>query len=130
MHEMSIAVDLLRQVLASAEEHHVRRVEKLEVTAGVVRQIVPEALEMAFAILSEGTLAEGAALTVTIEPAQAQCRNCEEVFPCSIDDFCCPGCGQANARLTMGNDIVLTSMVCSVDTEPSGHEDQRDQERA
>lgn len=113
MHELSIATGLIEQVTAAAAEHGVERVQALEVKVGAMRQVVPEALAMAFETVSEGTVAEGAALEIVEEPIRAHCRQCDKEFACRIGEFVCPGCGQADVRLTMGNEIVLTSMTCT-----------------
>ena len=112
VHEMAIATGLLRQVLAAAEAHDVECVEEVHVTCGVLRLVVPEALRAAFEVLSEGTVAAGARLEVTVEPAKARCRRCGEVFGVGVSRFTCPGCGQADVDIVDGDDIVLTSIVC------------------
>ena len=112
MHEMSIAVGVIEQVLAVADEHRARRVDEVELTVGVMRQVVPEALQTAFEVVSTGTVAEGAALKITEEPAAAECRNCGRSFGCTVHDFRCPGCGQADVHVTAGKDIVLKSIAC------------------
>ena len=119
MHELSIATGLMEQVAAAAAEHGVTRVEALQVSIGAMRQVVPEALAMAFEVVSEGTVAAGAALEIVEEPIRARCRECGREFTCRVGEFVCPGCGQADVELTMGNDIVLTSMTC---TTPGGAE--------
>ncbi len=112
MHEMSIAIQLLGQVERAAAEHQVERVEQVEVTIGVMRQVVAEALGMAFEIAAEGTAAAGAALKIVEEPVEAACRGCGRRFGTDAEEFLCPGCGQADVEIISGNDIVLTSMVC------------------
>ena len=112
MHEMSIATALMRQVLDAVATHKVARVRELEVVMGAMRRVVPEALRMAFEVVSEGTSAEGAALKITEEPARAKCRACGRTFPCGTAEFVCPGCGEADVDFVGGNDIVLKSMTC------------------
>jgi len=112
MHEMVIAEGLLRQALQSAGEHEVTRISRIEVVTGVLRLVVPEALRMAFEVLSQGTVAEGAELAITEAPPVARCRGCGREFGCEIGDFACPGCGAADVEFVAGNDIVLQSMTC------------------
>ena len=112
MHEMSIAVELLRQIETLAEENRVSRVEEIHVNAGFMRQVVPEALDMAFAALSKGTCAEGATLHLTVIPSLAQCRCCGHRFEPGAADFLCAQCGQADVDIVEGNEIVLASMTC------------------
>ncbi|NQU75156.1 MAG: hydrogenase maturation nickel metallochaperone HypA [Planctomycetes bacterium] len=112
MHELSIAADLLRNVLAVAAEHEAVRIEQVTIEVGVLRQVVPEAIVEAFAMLAVGTAAEGAALKVTELPARAECRRCGNTYAVSVDVYVCPQCGQADARLVDGNDILLQTVVC------------------
>ncbi len=115
MHEMSIATALIRQVLAAVEANRVAKVRDLEVVTGALRLVVPEALKLAFQVVSQGTPAEGAVLTVTEEPARARCRSCGRVFACGLEDFRCRGCGLADVDFISGNDIVLKSMTCETE---------------
>ena len=112
MHEMVIAEGLLRQALRAAEEHRVTRIDRIEVVTGVMRLVVPEALQMAFEVLSKGTVAEGAELEITEERIVARCRGCGREFGCEVYDFACPGCGAADVELVAGNDIILASLTC------------------
>ncbi|MBN1943514.1 MAG: hydrogenase maturation nickel metallochaperone HypA [Phycisphaerae bacterium] len=110
MHEMSIAVELLTRLEELAVEHDLTRVHALTVRAGVLRGIVPEALDMAFAEAAGGTLAEGAKLTLQITPARARCRLCGERFAPTVDSFLCPRCNQADVEIIEGNEILLLSL--------------------
>lgn len=112
MHEMSIASELLRTVLAVAAENGAARVEEVEVQAGAMKLIVPEALELAWSVLAAGTPAEGARLKLTEVPIEAECRPCGRRFVAAVDGFACPGCGQADVEIVAGDDIILTSVVC------------------
>ena len=109
---MAIATELLQQVLAVAAEHGAGRVEEVTVRCGVLRQVVPEALETAFTVIARGTPADGAALKTEEEAAEARCRPCGRLFECRVDDYLCPACGQADVEFVRGHQILLTSVVC------------------
>ena len=115
MHELSIATQILETVLAAAAEHGAVRVEEVELEVGAMRLVVPEALDGAFEIAAEGTVAEGARLKQTEIPPRATCRHCGRAFEPKLDDFLCPACGQAEVEIVGGNDIILKSVVCQVD---------------
>lgn len=119
MHEMSIAVELLRQALEIAAKYKATGIEEIEVQVGVLRQVVPEALELSFRAAADGSSAAEARLTITQENAVAVCRACGCMFLPQIDDFTCTQCGQADARLVAGNDIILKTMSCRVPEEVS-----------
>ncbi len=110
MHEMSIAVELVRQLESLAGANGIQRVESLAVQAGAMRGIVPEALDIAFASAGEGTVAEGAKLELEIVPAVAKCRLCGCQFEPSVDSYLCAGCNQADVDIIQGNEILLTSV--------------------
>lgn len=116
MHELSIAMEIVRQVTEIARQHQAERVEEVEVEVGVLRLVQEEALRMSLVAAGEGTPAENARLVMTEIPVAAECRACGRSFAPELDDFTCPSCGQANARITAGNDIILKSLVCQADS--------------
>lgn len=117
MHEMAIAMDLLECVLDEAGRHEVVRVEEVEVTIGVMRSVVPEALEMAFEAAAAGSVAEGARLKIAETQPVARCLACGASFGASVDEFVCPRCGRAETEIVEGNEIMLTSIACITEAE-------------
>jgi len=110
VHELALADHLLRHVLHCAGTGGLTRVLRIELSVGRAQQVVAEALRTAFTVLSEDTIAAGAELVLVEEPLSARCEACGESFSPAIDDFTCPGCGRAAARLVGGTDVVLTSI--------------------
>ena len=119
MHEMSIAVPLVQQLQAIVREHQADRVEAISVSAGEMRQVVPELLVSAFEMASKGTCAEDAKLEVTIVPINARCRVCGTEFGAAIDEFACPRCNQADVEIIEGNEIIIQSVSLTQSDAPS-----------
>ncbi len=117
MHELSIVNNLMPPLLRAAEEQGAVRIVEVELMCGVLQQVVPDALEMAFEAVAHGTIAEGAQLRVEEEALAGRCRNCKREYAPSIDDYICPNCGRAEPELTAGRDIVLKSVVCELPDE-------------
>ena len=117
MHEMSIAEGIIQTVLSAAGDSGARRVSRVELAVGQMRLVVPEAMEMAWRAVSEGTIADGSELAMTEVPIEARCRQCGRAFTPQIDDYLCPGCGQADVDIIAGDDIILTSIACEVEEE-------------
>ena len=115
MHEMSIATGLLESVLEAAAAHGGGRVEQVELDIGAMRLVVPEALEMAWSIVSADTRAAGALLETTEVPIKARCRSCGNVFSPEIADFLCRKCLRADVEILEGDDIILKAIVCDTD---------------
>ncbi len=122
MHEMSIAVELLQQLETLALEHGADHVDDFAVTAGAMRGIVPEALDIAFESIAKGTLAEGAKLKLEIIPVIARCKQCDHQFPPGEDSFLCELCNQADVDIIQGNEIVLSSVTAHKQDEGSTDE--------
>ncbi|HHH75931.1 MAG TPA: hydrogenase maturation nickel metallochaperone HypA [Phycisphaerae bacterium] len=112
MHEMSIAVELLRQLEELADDRNLVKIEEVAVAAGKMRQVVPEALTVAFEAVAYGTVAEGAKLCIETVEIEANCRSCDLTFPASIDSYICPECNQADVDIIKGNEIILSSLTC------------------
>lgn len=116
MHEMSIASEIVDCLLRVAAQYRATRIGEVVVEIGRMRQVVPEALEMAFSAAVAGTLAEGAVLKAVETPVTAVCNGCGAVYSPDIDvSFACPSCGQANPRITAGDDIIVRDITCDVD---------------
>ncbi len=110
MHELSLAEQMLGPILAVAEEHNAVRVIGVTVEAGALQQVVPESLRTAFEVVSEGTLAEGATLTVVTAPVVALCRRCGLEFAVEEFVFVCPECGVADVETVRGRDLTILSL--------------------
>ena len=115
MHEMSIATSLMEQLQRIAAERDARSITEVEVVCGVMQQVVPEALELAFETLAQDTLAASATLRIIEEPLAGTCRGCEREYVPDLNDFRCPKCELADPELTAGQDIILKTVVMETD---------------
>ena len=123
MHEMAVAVEIVRQLDLLAAEHGLAGIDEVTVSAGAARGIVPETLQMAFRGATSGTRAEAACLTLEIVPAEAECRRCGHRFEPRPASFVCDECGQADVSIVAGDDVVLTQ-VAGREAEPGACEGQ------
>jgi hydrogenase nickel incorporation protein HypA/HybF len=110
MHEMSLTEALVEHVLKAADGHHLKAIQEVEVEAGALKRVVPSLMQEAFAIVSQGTIADGAKLTIIEIPARAQCNLCQEIFEPEYDNFLCPDCHKADVRILQGDDLILKSI--------------------
>ncbi|MDH7570367.1 MAG: hydrogenase maturation nickel metallochaperone HypA [Armatimonadota bacterium] len=117
MHEVSLAMEVVRQALEAAANAGASRVTAVQVELGVLRGVDPDAMEMAFTAVAAGTAAEGARLDLREIPARALCRQCGTEYAVAIDHYVCPRCQAADPRLLAGNDVVLRSVECEVPEE-------------
>jgi hydrogenase nickel incorporation protein HypA/HybF len=122
MHEASIAMAAIEQAIAAARTHRATRITRIELDVGVLREIVPDAIAMAFEACAMGTMAEGAKLDLHEESARARCRKCGCEFAPDLEthSFACGGCGAADAEMISGHEILLRSIECETDEEGEG----------
>jgi hydrogenase nickel incorporation protein HypA/HybF len=110
MHEMGIAVDLIEQVLKIGKQNNLISISEIEVEAGALRLIEPEAMCIAWESVCDNTIAAGSMLKLSEVSPSASCRKCKNTFTPKIDDFRCTQCGMADIDLIGGNDLLLKSI--------------------
>jgi hydrogenase nickel incorporation protein HypA/HybF len=107
MHELSIA----DAVVTIASRHAAgRRVTRVDLKVGHLRQVVPDALAFAFELVAQGTPVEGAELVMEEVPATVRCRDCGgesvlEAFPAH-----CGACGALDVEVTGGEELLVESL--------------------
>ncbi len=115
MHELSIASAIVEIVERNAAG---RKVTGVDVKVGHLRQVVPDALEFAFELITKDTAIEGAVLRIEAVPAIAQCHGCGaetqlEQFPAH-----CGKCGALDVTLSGGDELLVDSL--EIETENVG----------
>ena len=107
MHELSIAQAVLDVVVRHAGD---RRVARVDLQVGHLRQVVPSALGFAFTLVSEGTVAEGAELRMDEVPAHGRCRDCGSEGDLTAFPLLCPECGGADLELLAGEELLVDAL--------------------
>ncbi|HMD56797.1 MAG TPA: hydrogenase maturation nickel metallochaperone HypA [Solirubrobacteraceae bacterium] len=103
MHELAISRAILETALIHAEE---RRVRRIEVTIGALRQVVPSSLEFYLEAVARGTLCEGAELVCRLAPARLRC-TCGERWELRELDFACPRCAEGRVQVLDGEQLLV-----------------------
>lgn len=110
MHEVGIATALLTSIDALARSNGLVKVTAIDLAIGVKRLCEAESLRLAFEIAGDGTIAEGAVITITEVPLAARCRACGTDYAPQIRDFRCPACQRAEPDILAGDDILITAV--------------------
>ena len=110
MHEMGIADGILRASIEGAEQANATRINSVDVTIGVLTEIMEDALQFAWDVLSRETMAEGAVLNVTMIEACSRCADCDAEFGHGRFDTTCPTCGSYMVELVTGRELVIDSI--------------------
>ena len=107
MHELSIAESVVRIASRQADG---RRVTKVQMKVGYLRQVVPSALTFGFGLLAEGTPVEGAELEMEQIPAVGKCRLCGEESRLDGFPLKCGECGGFELEILEGEELVVESL--------------------
>ena len=118
MHEASIAAPLLRLVLDELKKHESTlegplRVTRVRIRAGLLVAVEPATLQGCFALMAEGTPAEGAELFVETLPMRGRCLSCGQEAETPARSFACPACGAAEVAWAGGNELFIESLSCA-----------------
>ncbi len=120
MHELIMAQQILRTLLAEAKRRGASRVRAAEVRIGELEGIRDAELRQAFEIQAAGTPLDGTELRVTILPALASCALCGTERPLRLTHeivhsdlpLACPACGlPLQVRGERGFQILSATMV-------------------
>jgi hydrogenase nickel incorporation protein HypA/HybF len=107
VHELSIA----DQVVRIASDHaRGRRVTKVELRVGHLRQVVPSALVFAFELVARGTPAEGAELEIAGVAAAGRCRACGAHSTWAGFPLACSECGSLDVEVVAGEELVVDAV--------------------
>ena len=107
MHELSIAESVVR----IAERHaDGRRVAKVELKVGHLRQVVPSALAFAFALVAQGTCVEGAELAMEEVRAAGRCRRCGSETELDGFPLQCAVCEGLDLELLRGEELLVDAL--------------------
>ena len=107
MHELSIAESIVQ---IAGRHANGRRVTKVRLKVGHLRQVVPSALAFSFELVAEGTPVEGAELEMEEVPAIGKCRECE--MESRLDSFplLCRSCGGFELEVLRGEELLVETL--------------------
>src|SRR3982074_337158 len=107
MHELGMCEAILDTVERRAAG---RRVSAFTVRVGTLHRGVEPAMDQAFTLASEGTVAEGAVLHLVVVPVRSTCRSCGLTTESAEPPVACAGCAATDLELTGGDDLILESI--------------------
>ncbi len=111
MHEMSLAVGILRVVEQAQAREPFARVSRLTLQAGALAGVEVSALRFALEAMAPGTLLEGATIEIDEAPGQAFCMGCGESVEIRSRTDDCPLCGSAKLQPTGGTELKVVDLI-------------------
>jgi hydrogenase nickel incorporation protein HypA/HybF len=107
LHELAIADSVVQIASRHADG---RRVTKVCLKVGHLRQVVPSALDFSFELVAQGTPVEGAALVMEEVPAKGSCRACATESQLESFPLRCEACGGFDLDLIAGEELYVESL--------------------
>lgn len=107
MHELSIC-----NAIASTAAKHAdgRSVRQVTVQIGYFRQVVPDALQFSWEVVSEATVLKDAALVIEQVPAVVECASCGVRTTLDSPILACGHCEGFEVKLVSGEELVVVSI--------------------
>jgi hydrogenase nickel incorporation protein HypA/HybF len=111
MHELSIALSMIDQILEESESRGGLKVEAVHLKLGLFSGVYKDALLFAYEMSCEGTPLAGSRLVIETIPLIIHCAVCgEDQAPPSVYQLCCPKCGTPSHEIVTGREIEVASL--------------------
>jgi hydrogenase nickel incorporation protein HypA/HybF len=111
MHELSIALSMIEEIVEQSEARGGLDVEAVHLKLGVFSGVDKAALLFAYELACEGTPLEGSRLVITTIPLLIYCPQCKQQrTPVSVYQLCCPDCLVPTQDIITGREIEVESL--------------------
>ena len=110
MHEVSIMAEAVRIAVESAQAAGAQRIAGLRLRVGKLSGAVPEAMQFAWDVVRQGTIAESAWLEIESVGAACWCPTCQAEFECADWFVECPRCHNPSGELRRGRELEIAAV--------------------
>ena len=107
MHELGLCEGILEAVERRAAG---RRVTRVRVRVGARHRVVASAFDQSFALVAQGTVADGAAVDLVVVPVRIRCGDCGNEAEASDALAACPACGGLDLEIDGGDELFLEAI--------------------
>src|ERR1700722_10587580 len=111
MHELSIAISMIDQILEEYDSLGGLAVEGVHLKVGIFAGVDKDALSFAYELACEGSPLEGSRLVIETIPLVIYCAACQkDRIPPSVYQLSCPDCGSPGQKIVTGREIEVASL--------------------
>jgi hydrogenase nickel incorporation protein HypA/HybF len=110
MHELAVSQSILKIALDNASKVNAKTIKSINLEIGQLASLVDESINFYWDIISEGTIAQGALLTINRIPVEMRCFDCGKVFIPAPDSFDCPYCSSIRVQVIRGEEMRVDSI--------------------
>ena len=113
MHELSIAMGIVKVAEDELKKSQASRIEEIELEIGSLSGVEMQSLDFVWPMAIKGTVLETAERHVHIIKGQAHCADCERDFRIHAYFDACPACGSQLKTITHGKELKVKALVVS-----------------
>ena len=110
MHELSIAMGIVKIAEEETKKASASAVSKIELTIGALSGVELEALNFVWSAAVKDTVLEGAELTIDHIQGKAKCMDCDSCFDVENIYDNCPKCGSYLKVITQGKELKVKAL--------------------
>ncbi|MDP2089771.1 MAG: hydrogenase maturation nickel metallochaperone HypA [Flavobacteriaceae bacterium] len=110
MHELSIALGIVKIAEDETKKAKASRVESIELEIGVLAGVEFEALNFVWEVAVKGTVLEKAHKQINIINAKGKCIDCDTVFELKNHYDACPNCQSFFKSILQGKELRVKSL--------------------
>ena len=107
LHELGLCGGIVEAVERRAAG---RRVTRVRVRVGARHRVVPSAFDQSFALVAQGTVADGAAVDLVVVPVRVRCQDCGHEAEATDPLAACPACGGLDIETEGGDELILEAI--------------------
>ncbi len=110
MHELAICEGIMEAAVPEAKRHGAKKILEIRLKIGELSGVLPECIQEYFSIISQGTIAEGARLSVEKIPVTIECMACGYAGEIPKRKIHCPECQSSEIKLKSGREYFVDSL--------------------
>lgn len=110
MHELSIALGILKIAEQEASKAKASKVESIELEIGTLAGVELDALEFVWSSATKETILEHAKMEINTIQGEAQCVDCDTIF--KVDQYydACPTCNSHFKSILKGKELRVKAL--------------------
>ena len=113
MHELSIAMGIVKIAEDACTQAHASQVDAIELQIGKLAGIEKPSLDFVWPMAVRDTRLEKAERTIDWVDGKAHCQECGHAYPIYSLYDCCPKCSSYFKDITAGKELRVKSLVIS-----------------
>ncbi|HIF17691.1 MAG TPA: hydrogenase maturation nickel metallochaperone HypA [Cycloclasticus sp.] len=110
MHEMSLCEGVLQVLETESKNQGFKRVKTVWLEIGELSSVEVEAMLFSFDVVTKGSLADGAKLSIIKTPGAAWCMQCCKSVNIKKRFDECPDCSSYQLQVTGGEDMKIKEL--------------------